>query len=151
MKTKNSTKRQQSCRLVEFLVFNSAFGRHSHKLIAIAWSSSSIIISKKDACRSKGTVFYFFRGKVCAHSLTQIWEHLYFFFQKEGKKNTVVFFFSQEKFTFHSLNFSGGAYIKKREKAIFFQNCHFNPILSCIFFPEICIFFPCIFFFPGKV
>ena len=30
LKTKNSTKRQQSCRLVEFLVFNSAFGRHSN-------------------------------------------------------------------------------------------------------------------------
>ena len=30
LNTKNSTKRQQSCRLVEFLVFNSAFGRHSN-------------------------------------------------------------------------------------------------------------------------
>ena len=30
LNTKNSTKRQQSCRLVEFLVFNSAFGRHRH-------------------------------------------------------------------------------------------------------------------------
>ena len=29
LNTKNSTKRQQSCRLVEFLVFNSAFGRSS--------------------------------------------------------------------------------------------------------------------------
>ena len=28
LNTKNSTKRQQSCRLVEFLLFNSAFGRH---------------------------------------------------------------------------------------------------------------------------
>ena len=30
LNTKNSTKRQQSCRLVEFLVLNSAFGRHRH-------------------------------------------------------------------------------------------------------------------------
>ena len=28
LNTKNSTRRQQSCLLVEFLVFNSAFGRH---------------------------------------------------------------------------------------------------------------------------
>ena len=28
MNAKNSTKQQQSCRLVEFLMFNSAFGRH---------------------------------------------------------------------------------------------------------------------------
>ena len=33
LNTKNSTKRQQSCRLVEFLVFTSAFGRHRHWLI----------------------------------------------------------------------------------------------------------------------
>ena len=30
LNTKNSTRRQQSCLLVEFLVFNSAFGRHRH-------------------------------------------------------------------------------------------------------------------------
>ena len=30
LNTKNSTKQQQSCRLVEFLLFNSAFGRHRH-------------------------------------------------------------------------------------------------------------------------
>ena len=60
----------------------------------------------------KGTVFFYFRGKVGAHSLTQIWEHLYFFFQKEKQKYSCIFF-SQEKFTFHSLNFSGGAYLKK--------------------------------------
>ena len=39
LKTKNSTKRQQSCRLVEFLVFNSAFGRHSNFLIPSTVSS----------------------------------------------------------------------------------------------------------------
>ena len=39
LKTKNSTKRQQSCRLVEFLVFNSAFGRHSNWLIPSKLSS----------------------------------------------------------------------------------------------------------------
>ena len=31
--TKNSTKRQQSCLLVEFWIFNSAFGKHSKLLI----------------------------------------------------------------------------------------------------------------------
>ena len=46
LNNKNSTKRQQSCRFVEFLVFNSAFGRHSHELIPIAWSSSSFVISR---------------------------------------------------------------------------------------------------------
>ena len=30
LRTKNSTKRQLCCCLVEFLVFNSAFGRHRH-------------------------------------------------------------------------------------------------------------------------
>ena len=43
LNTKNSTKRQQSCRLVEFLVFNSAFGRHRHWWIPIT-SYSYIII-----------------------------------------------------------------------------------------------------------
>ena len=39
LKTKNSTKRQQSCHLVEFLVFNSAFGRRCHLLISSTLSS----------------------------------------------------------------------------------------------------------------
>ena len=43
LNTKNSSKRQQSCRLVEFLVFNSAFGRHRHWWIPIT-SYSFIII-----------------------------------------------------------------------------------------------------------
>ena len=30
LNSKNSIKKQQSCRLVEFLAFNSAFGRHSN-------------------------------------------------------------------------------------------------------------------------
>ena len=39
LKTKNSTKRQLCCRLVEFLVFNSAFGRHSNLLVPSTISS----------------------------------------------------------------------------------------------------------------
>ena len=38
LNTKNSTRWQQSCRLVEFLVFNSAFGRHQHWLEPITLS-----------------------------------------------------------------------------------------------------------------
>ena len=33
LKSKNSTKQQQRCRLVDFLVFNPAFGRYSNLLI----------------------------------------------------------------------------------------------------------------------
>ena len=40
LKTKTSSKRQQSCRLVEFLVFNSAFGRRRHILEPITLSLS---------------------------------------------------------------------------------------------------------------
>ena len=39
LNTKNSTKQQQSCRLVEFLVFNLAFGRHTNQLISSTLSS----------------------------------------------------------------------------------------------------------------
>ena len=45
LKTKNSTKRQQSCRLVEFLVFNSAFGRHKSLI-----NTDHIIISWRFSC-----------------------------------------------------------------------------------------------------
>ena len=41
---KNSTKQQQSCRLVEFLVFNSAFGRQRHWLIPMESPSFIIIV-----------------------------------------------------------------------------------------------------------
>ena len=41
LNTKNSTKQQQSCRLGEFLVFNSAFGRYRHWLVLITKPSSS--------------------------------------------------------------------------------------------------------------
>ena len=44
LKTKNSTKRQQSCHLVNCLVFFSAFGRHRDLLEPVTWLSSSIII-----------------------------------------------------------------------------------------------------------
>ena len=94
----------------------------------------------------KGIVFFLFlRKSMCSLTHTNL-EHLYFF-QKEGNKIQLYFSFSQEKFTFHSLKFSGGAYLKKTGKAIFFLNALFNPILRCIFFAGICIFFPCIFFF----
>ena len=39
LNTKNSTKQQQSCRLVEFLAFNSAFGGQSNQLIRNTLSS----------------------------------------------------------------------------------------------------------------
>ena len=42
LNTKNSTKRQQSCRLVEFLVLNSAFGRNSNELIPSTLSSVGV-------------------------------------------------------------------------------------------------------------
>ena len=44
LNTKNSTRWQQSCHLVEFLVFNSAFGRHRHWLIPITSYSFIIIV-----------------------------------------------------------------------------------------------------------
>ena len=44
LNTKNSTRRQQSRLLVEFLVFKSAFGRHRHWLIPITSYSFIIIV-----------------------------------------------------------------------------------------------------------
>ena len=97
---------------------------------------------------SKGTVFFYFRGKVDAHSLTQILEHLYFFFPKWWEKKIQLYFFiSQEKFTFHSLNFSGGAYIKNKEESYIFSEMPFlTPFYVVFFFPRSVFFFPCIFF-----
>ena len=91
---------------------------------------------------------FFFLGKVCGHSLTRIQELLYFFFPKTGKKKIqVYFFFSSKKFTCHSLNFSGGALIKnKGESYIFPKMPILTPFYVVFFFPEVCIFFSCIFF-----
>ena len=85
------------------------------------------------------------------HSL-KFWNICIFFFQNDGKKKIQLYFFiSQEKFTFHSLNFSGGAYIKNKEESyIFSEMPFFTPFYVVFFFPEICIFFPCIFFFLEK-
>ena len=85
------------------------------------------------------------------HSL-KFWNICIFFFQKDGKKKIQLYFFiSQEKFTFHSLNFSGGAYIKNKEESYIFSEMPFlTPFYVVFFFPEICIFF-LVFFFPGKV
>ena len=81
------------------------------------------------------------------HSL-KFWNICIFFFQKDGNKKIQLYFFiSQEKFTFHSLNFSGGAYIKYKEESYIFSEMPFlTPFYVVFFFPEICIFFPCIFF-----
>ena len=101
----------------------------------------------------KGTVFFYFPGKDCGHSLTRFQKNLYFFFSgNREKKNTLVFFFSQKKITCHSLNFSGRAYIKKQgAKLCFFKNAIFNYILRCIFFFQDLYFFSLYFFFLEKI
>ena len=85
------------------------------------------------------------------HSL-KFWNICIFFFPKRWKKKIQLYFFiSQEKFTFHSLNFSGGAYIKNKEESYIFSEMPFlTPFYVVFFFSEICIFFPCIFFFLEK-
>ena len=96
----------------------------------------------------KGTVFYFFRGKVCAHSLTQIWEHLYFFFPKRGKKKySCIFFFPGKVHVPLTQLFWRSLYKKIGGKQYFFRIAIFNPILRCIFFFPRSVFFFLVFFF----
>ena len=73
----------------------------------------------------KGTVFFYFRGKVDAHSLTQILEHLYFFSKRWAKKNTAVFFFPGKVYVPLTQLFWRSLYKKLGGKLYFFQKWHF--------------------------
>ena len=96
---------------------------------------------------------FFFPGKDCAHSLTQIWKNLYFFFfRKSGKKkNTAVFFFFPGK-DYMSLTqlFWMSLYKKIGGKLCFFKIAIFKHILRCIFFFQDLYFFSLYFFFSWK-
>ena len=95
---------------------------------------------------SKVPYFFSFEKIAVIHSLDS---RKVKFFWTPGKK-IQLYFFSSEKFTCHSLNFSGWAYIKKKGgKLYFFKSAIFNDILRVIFFPKICIHF-FVFFFSSK-
>ena len=73
------------------------------------------------------------------------------FFAEKMEKKIQLYFFSQEKFTFHSLNFSGGAYIKNRGESYIFSEIPFlTPFYVVFLFFRDLYFFPCIFFFLEK-
>ena len=90
---------------------------------------------------SKGAVFFFFRGKDCAHSLTQIWKNLYFFFSEnlEKKKYSCIFFFPGKDYIPLTQLFSVRSkfgQITIDLKTVFFQN---SPALKManVFFKKI--------------
>ena len=90
--------------------------------------------------RSKGTVFFFFPGKVCTSLTHSFWVNFVFFFST--KKIQVVFFFSQEKFESHSLE-KNNIICKKSSKNGKLENFRrFSSFGGVFFFPTIfCIFF----------
>ena len=91
-------------------------------------------------------ILFFPRKSLCSLTHSNLGTSV-FFFPKRGKKNTVVFFFSQEKFTFHSLNFSGGAYIKNKEESYIFSEMQFVTSFYVVFFFPRSVFFSLYFFF----
>ena len=88
--------------------------------------------------------YFFFLGKVCGHSLTRFQESLHFFIPKTREKEYKCIFFFLEKVYMPLTQLFWRSFNKK------YGNSNFNPILRCIFFPEVCIFF-LVFFFLKKV
>ena len=90
--------------------------------------------------------YFFFPGIVYRHSLTRFSKILFFFstFCKK-KKYKLLFFFSQEKFTSHSLAWGADIYKKRTKTRVF---CNFFTF-RLFFFPN--IFSTCyVFFFQEK-
>ena len=88
---------------------------------------------------------------MCSLTHSNLRSSVFFFSEKMGKKIQLYFFISQEKFTFHSLNFSGGAFIKNRGKSYIFSEIPFlTPFYVVFLFFRDLYFFSLDFFFLEK-
>ena len=97
---------------------------------------------------SKAPYFFISAEKLMLTHSLKFWNICIFFFPKRGKKKIQLYFFFPGKvYVPLTRLFWRSLYKKIGGKQYFFRIAIFNPILRCIFFfPEICIFFPCIFF-----
>ena len=97
------------------------------------------LFSKKKEQRVKGTVFYFFPGKVYTPLTHSIWENfvfLFFHFLERKKKNCFIFFPRKSLKATHSA-----------ERQLPLIKRYFCTFVAYFFFPTKM----CIFFFPGIV